>query len=80
MKSPPVSSRLKSKKNSASSIDTKFKIVAKGNMTERNMQRVNTQYEDFERGKPQNRLNTQYEKVNNQYDRLSPSFYKLSAD
>ncbi len=44
LKSPPVSSRLKSKKNSASSIDAKLKIAGKGNLTDRHIQRVNTQY------------------------------------
>jgi hypothetical protein len=74
-----MSSRLISKKHSTSSIDGKLKIAGKGNLTDRNVQRVNTQYYE-EISRPDQRMNTQCERVDSKKDRLSPSFYKLSVD
>ncbi len=65
---PPITSRLKSKKHSVSSIDSKLKIMSKGSITDRNVHRVNTQYEES-RCQITDRLNTQYERINAQDDR-----------
>ena len=79
-KSPSQSSKITSKKHSTSSIDGKLKIASKGNLTDRNFQRVNTQYYEEVR-RPDERINTQYERNDSRRkDRLSPSFYKLSVD
>jgi len=44
-KSPSsLNSKLNSKKQSCTNIEGKLKVVAKGNSTDRNIQRVNTQY------------------------------------
>lgn len=78
-KSPATNSKLISKKHSTSSIDGKLKIGGKGNLTDRNAQRVNTQYYE-EVKRPDQRLNTQYERGDSNRNRQSPSFYKLSID
>ncbi len=46
LKSPSQSSKILSKKHSISSIDSKIKIGNKGCLTDRNNQRVVTQYYD----------------------------------
>ncbi len=79
-KSPCQTSKLVSKKLSTNSIDAKLKIALKGNLTDRNIQRVNTQYYEEVR-RPDQRINTQYERTQSRSkDRISPSFYKLSVD
>ena len=74
-----MKAKLNSKKHFRSSIDGKLKTAGKGNLTDRNCQRVNTQYYE-ELRRPNERMNTYYEKTDSKKDRLSPSFYKLSAD
>ncbi len=53
--------------------------MPKGSITDRNIHRVNTQYEES-RCQITDRLNTQYERVSVRDNRESPSFYKQSVD